>query len=51
MRFRSAAERTPEAIAPIAEQVRIRALRWFARSGLIKPDDVREMRAPSPHPT
>jgi hypothetical protein len=29
----------------IAEQVRIRVLRRFARSGLIEPDDVREMLA------
>ena len=45
VRFRPAAELTPEAVAAIAEQVRIRVLRWFARSGLIEPDDVREMRA------
>jgi len=42
VRFRAAAELTPEAVAAIAEQVRIRVLRWFARSGLIEPDDVRE---------
>ena len=46
VRFRPAAELTPEALAAIAEQVRVRVLRWFARSGLIEPDDVREMRAP-----
>jgi hypothetical protein len=46
VRFRPAAELTPEAVAVIAEQVRVRVLRWFARSGLIEPDDVREMRAP-----
>ena len=45
MRFRPAAELTPEALAAIAEQVRVRVLRWFARSGLIEPDDVREMLA------
>ena len=43
MRFRAAADLTPEALAAIAEQVRVRVLRWFARSGLIEPDDVREM--------
>ena len=45
MRFRPAAELTSEALAAITEQVRIRVLRWFARGGLIEPDDVREMRA------
>ena len=45
VRFRPAAELTPEALAAITEQVRVRVLRWFARSGLIEPDDVREMRA------
>jgi hypothetical protein len=45
VRFRPAAELTPEALAAIAEQVRVRVLRWFARSGLIEPDDVREMLA------
>ena len=45
VRFRPAAELTPEAVAVIAEQVRVRVLRWFARSGLIAPDDVREMLA------
>ncbi|WPL22773.1 transposase [Thiorhodovibrio frisius] len=45
MRFLPAAELTPEALAAIAEQVRIRVLRWFARSGLIERDDVREMLA------
>nr|WP_242518473.1 transposase [Thiorhodovibrio winogradskyi] len=45
VRFLPAAELTPEALAAIAEQVRIRVLRWFARSGLIEPDDVREMLA------
>ena len=43
--FLPAAELTPEAVAAIAEQVRVRVLRWFARSGLIEPDDVREMLA------
>ncbi|MGB5736583.1 MAG: hypothetical protein WBM40_19300 [Thiohalocapsa sp.] len=38
MRFRPAAELTPEAVAAIAEQVRVRALPWFARSGLIEAD-------------
>jgi hypothetical protein len=45
VRFRPAAELTPEALAAITEQVRVRVLRWFARSGLIEPDDVREMLA------
>ena len=45
MRFRPAAALTPEAIAAITEQVRIRVLRWFARSGLIERDDVREILA------
>jgi hypothetical protein len=44
-RFRPAAELTPEAVAAITEQVRVRVLRWFARSGLIEADDVREMLA------
>jgi len=53
VRTRAAADLTPEAIAAITDQVRIRVLRWFARSGLIECDDVREMRAPSspPRPT
>ena len=45
VRFCPAAELTPEAVAAIAEQVRVRVLRWFARSGLIEPEDVREMLA------
>ncbi|MFE8033286.1 transposase [Thiohalocapsa marina] len=45
VRFRPAAELTPEALAAIAEQVRVRVLRRFARSGLIEPEDVREMLA------
>jgi hypothetical protein len=47
VRFRPAAELTPEAVAAIAEQVRVRVrvLRWFARSGLIEAEDVREMLA------
>ncbi len=45
VRFRPAAELTPEALAAIAEQVRVRVLRWLARSGLIEPDDVRELLA------
>ena len=39
-RFRPAAEPTPEAVAAITEQVRVRVLRWFARSGLLEPDAV-----------
>ena len=46
MRFRAAAELTPQAVTAITNQVRIRVLRWFARSGLIERDDVCEMRAP-----
>jgi len=34
---------TPDTVAAIAERVRVP--RWFARSGLIEPDDVREMLA------
>ena len=45
VRFRPAAELTPETLAVIAEQVRVRVLRWFALSGLIAADDVREMLA------
>jgi hypothetical protein len=45
VRFRLAADLTPQAPAAVAEQVRVRVLRWFARSGLIEPDDVREMLA------
>ena len=43
--FRPAAGLTSETVAAIAEQVRVRVLRWFARSALIEPDDVREMLA------
>jgi hypothetical protein len=43
VRFRAAAELTPEVVAAITEQVRVRVLRWFARSGLIEPDDARDM--------
>ena len=35
----------PEARAAITEQVRIRVLRWFARSGLLDPADARDMLA------
>ena len=45
VRFHPATDLTPEAIAVITEQVRVRVLRWFARSGLIERDDVREMLA------
>ncbi|MGB5831601.1 MAG: transposase [Thiohalocapsa sp.] len=45
VRLRPAAELTPEAVAAIAEQVRVRVLRWFARRGLIDPGDAREMLA------
>ena len=36
---------TPHAVAAILEQVRVRVLHWFAHSGLIEPDGVREMLA------
>jgi hypothetical protein len=45
IRFRPAAALTSEAVVAIAEQVRVRVLRWFDRSGLIEPGDVREMPA------
>jgi hypothetical protein len=45
VRFRPAADLTPQAPAAVAAQVRVRVLRWFARSGLIEPDDVHEMLA------
>jgi hypothetical protein len=45
VRFRPAAALTPDTVAAIAEQVRVRVLRWFARNGLIDRDDVREMHA------
>jgi hypothetical protein len=49
VRFRAAAELTPEAVAVIAEQVRVRVLRWFARTAR----DVRQprSRAVTAHPT
>jgi len=43
--FRPAPELAPQAIAAICEQVRVRVLRWFARSGVIDSGDVREMLA------
>ena len=45
VRFRPAAPPTPDTVAAILEQVRVRVLRWFARSGLIEPHDVRDMLA------
>jgi hypothetical protein len=45
VRFRAAADLTPQALAAITEQVRIRVLRWFARGGLIEPENVPEMLA------
>jgi len=45
LRFSPAAELSPEAIPVITEQVRVRVLRWFARSALIERDDLREMLA------
>jgi hypothetical protein len=45
LRFLPAVAPTPQAIAAIAEQVRHRVLRWFARSGLLDADDARDMLA------
>jgi hypothetical protein len=42
VRVRPAAELTPQALAAMAEQDRERVQRWFARGGLIEPEDVRE---------
>ena len=39
MRLRPAVALTPDMIAAIAEQVRVRLLRWYAPSGLIASDD------------
>jgi hypothetical protein len=41
--FRPAPALAPRAIAIICEQVRLRMLRWFARSGLLDSDYVRDM--------
>jgi len=43
IRFVPAVAPTPQEIDAIAEQVRHRVLRWFARSGLLDTDDVRDM--------
>ncbi len=43
LRFRYAAEPTPEDLAAVGEQVRRRVLRWFARRGLLDAEDAREM--------
>jgi hypothetical protein len=43
--LRAAAALTPDAVAAIAEEDRVRVLRWCAPSGLIDPDDVRSMPA------
>lgn len=43
--FRPASKLTPQAVASICEQVRVRVLRWFARNGLIDSGDVREILA------
>ena len=43
VQFRPAQALTPEALAAIAAQVRQRVLRWFARSGLIEPNDPRDL--------
>jgi hypothetical protein len=40
VRFRPAAELTPEVVAAIAEQVRVRVVRRYARSRRIGQDDV-----------
>jgi hypothetical protein len=41
-RLRPAVELTPEALAAITKQVRVRGRQRFARSGLIEADDVRD---------
>ncbi|MGA7983111.1 MAG: transposase [Chromatiaceae bacterium] len=43
VRFLHARALAAEEIAGIAEQVRRRVLRWFARSGLLDGDDARDM--------
>ena len=43
IRFLPAVASTPQEIAAIAEQMRRRVLRWFARSGLLDADDARDM--------
>ena len=45
VQFRQAAALTPVVLASIAEQVRRRVVRWFARRGLLDPDDVQDMLA------
>ncbi len=45
VQFRPAQALTPEALAAIAARVRRRALRWFARSGLLVPADAEAMLA------
>jgi hypothetical protein len=45
VRFPAAAEVKPEVVAVIVEQVRVRVLRWLARSGLIERGAIREMLA------
>ena len=42
VRFLQAAAPTPQEIAALAERVRRRVLRWFARSGLLDADDARD---------
>jgi len=44
IRFLPAAASTSQEITAIAEQVRHRVLRWFARSGLLDADEARAMR-------
>lgn len=43
VRFRPTAALVLDAVDAITEPARIRVLRWFARSGLIEPDDVHDM--------
>jgi hypothetical protein len=43
VRLRPASKLTPQTIAIICEKVRVRVLRWLARSGLIDSDDVCEI--------
>jgi hypothetical protein len=42
--FLQAPALTTDEVAAITEQVRQRVLRWFARSGLLEPEEARDMR-------
>jgi hypothetical protein len=43
VRFLHAQALTPRDVAAIAQQIRRRVLRWFARSGLFDADDARDV--------